>query len=221
VPSEGRNRILTEPSPYAEKEAGEKLSDILKTSWVKSAIIIGLVFLTIGLAAIFTFKAVNIGSFQIISDVKAFTRQYGILGIFLATILAGTIVPLGSPALVVAAASLGIHPIPLVVVATIGFTLGMTINYYLAYRLGRPYVARKVGAEKLEEVTVLWNRWGWILYVVFGLVPFLPVEFLALICGLLKTSIKTFIVLSFMPRLVVFAGLAYFGEAIGSWIGII
>jgi hypothetical protein len=27
--------------------------------------------------------------------------------------------------------------------------------------------------------------------------------------------------LSFMPRLIVFAGLAYFGEAIGSWIGII
>jgi len=44
---------------------------------------------------------------------------------------------------------------------------------------------------------------------------------LALICGLLKTSIKTFLALSFTPRLITFAVLAYFGEAIGGWIGII
>ncbi|MEM3789425.1 MAG: hypothetical protein QXN95_06135, partial [Candidatus Bathyarchaeia archaeon] len=94
----------------AEKEAKQNFSDVIKTSWVKSAIIVGLIFLAIGIAAIFIFKAVNIGSFQIISDVKAFARNYGVLGVFLATILAGTVIPLGSPALVVAAASLGIHP---------------------------------------------------------------------------------------------------------------
>ncbi|MBS7620784.1 DedA family protein [Candidatus Bathyarchaeota archaeon] len=207
--------------PNAEKEAKQNFSDVVKTSWVKSAIIVGLVFLAIGIAAIFIFKAVNIGSFQIISDVKAFAKDYGILGVFLATILAGTVIPLGSPALVVAAASLGIHPLPLVVTATIGFTTGMTINYFLAYRLGRTFVIKRLGAEKLEEATFLWSRWGWILYTLFGLIPFLPVEFLALVCGLLKASIKTFLVLSFMPRLMVFAVLAYFGEAIGSWIGII
>ncbi|MGC8998497.1 MAG: VTT domain-containing protein [Candidatus Bathyarchaeia archaeon] len=205
----------------AEKEARRSFSEVVKTPWIRSATIVGLIFLAVGLAAIFAFKAVNIGSFQIISDVKAFARDYGILGVFLATILAGTVVPLGSPALVVAAASLGIHPIPLVVAATTGFTIGMTINYYMAYRLGRSYVARKFGAEKLEEATILWSRWGWILYVIFGLIPFMPVEFLAFICGLLKASIKTFLVLSFTPRLIVFAFLAYFGEAIGSWIGII
>jgi len=142
----------------AKKETRQNFSDVIKTSWVKSAIIVGLIFLAIGLAAIFIFKALNIGSFQIISDVKAFARDYGILGIFLATILAGTVVPLGSPALVVAAASLGIHPIPLVAAATAGFTIGMTINYYLAYRLGRPFVTKRLGVEKLEEFTVLWNR---------------------------------------------------------------
>ncbi len=141
----------------AEKEAEQNFSDLVKTSWVKSAIIIGLIFLAIGLAAIFIFKALNIGSFQIISDVKAFARDYGILGVFFAMILAGTVVPLGSPALVAPAASLGIHPAPLVVAATTGFTIGMTMNYYMAYRLGRPYVARKFGAEKLEEATLLWS----------------------------------------------------------------
>lgn len=207
--------------PNAEKEEEQNFSDVIKTSWIKSAIIIGLIFLAIGLATIIIFKAINIGSFQIISDVKAFVKDYGILGVFFATILAGTVIPLGSPALVVAAASLGIHPTPLVIVATVGFTIGMTINYFLAYHLGRPFVAKRLDAEKLEEAIVLWNRWGWVLYVVFGLIPFLPVEFLALVCGLLKTSIKTFLVLSFTPRLIIFAVLAYFGEAIGGWIGII
>ncbi|MEM2367603.1 MAG: VTT domain-containing protein [Candidatus Bathyarchaeia archaeon] len=207
--------------PNAEKEAKQNFSDVIKTLWVRSAIIVGLIFLAIGIAAIFIFKAINIGSFQIISDVKAFAKDYGVLGVFLATILAGTVVPLGSPALVVAAASLGIHPLPLVVAATTGFTTGMTINYFLAYRLGRPFVIKRLGAEKLEEATFLWSRWGWILYTLFGLIPFLPVEFLALICGLLKASIKTFLLLSFTPRLIVFAVLAYFGEAIGGWIGIV
>ncbi|MEM3770549.1 MAG: VTT domain-containing protein [Candidatus Bathyarchaeia archaeon] len=205
----------------AEQKAKQNFSDVIKTSWVKSTLIVGLIFLVTGVAAIFIFKVVNIGDFQIISDMKAFARDYGVLGVFFATILAGTVIPLGSPALVVAAASLGIPPLPLVVAATIGFTIGMTINYFLAYHLGRPFVAKRLGAEKLEEVTLLWSRWGWILYTLFGLVPFLPVEFLALVCGLLKASIKTFLVLSFTPRLIVFAVLAYFGEAIGGWIGII
>ncbi len=208
-------------TPNAEKEAKQNFSDVIKTSWIKSAIIVGLIFLAIGMAAIFIFKAVNIGSFQIISDVKAFARDYGVLGVFLATIVAGTVVPLGSPALVVVAASLGIHPLPLVFTATIGYTIGMTINYFLAYHLGRPFVIKRLGAEKLGEATFLWNRWGWILYTLFGFIPFLPAELLALVCGLLKTSIKTFLILSFTPRLIVFAVLAYFGEAIGSWIGII
>jgi len=109
----------------------------------------------------------------------------------------------------------------LAITAAIGFTVGMTINYFLAYRLGRPFISKKLGVEELETVTALWNRWGWILYVVFGVIPVLPVEFLALVCGLLKTRIQTFLILSFTPRLAVFILLAYFGEALGGWIGLI
>ena len=204
-----------------EKPKEKIFSDIFKTSLVKSSIIIGLIFLAVGLIAVYMFKTVNIGNIQIISEVKVFTQEYGIPGIFFATILAGTVVPLGSPALVVAAASLGLHPIPLAIVATTGFTIGMTINYYIACHMGRSYVTRKIGRKKLEDITGLWSRWGWILFVLFGLIPFSPVELLALISGLLKTSLKTFIVLSFTPRFIVFTVLAYFGEAVGDWMGIL
>ena len=203
------------------KENPPSFSDALKTSWMKSSIIWGIIFLTIGFIIIFILKLVNIGNTQLFSDAKAFIKDYGLVGIFLATILAGTIVPLGSPALVVAAALFGIHPIPLILVATVGFTIGMSVNYGLAYRLGRPYVIKKMTSEKLEEVTHLWGRWGWVLYTIFGLIPFLPVELLAFICGLLKTRLDVFLILSFTPRLMVFTILAYFGKTAGNWMGLV
>lgn len=195
--------------------------DILKISWIRSSIILGLILLAIGIAAILILKIVNTSNMQILSDAKSFVENYGLLGVFIATIIAGTIIPLGSPALVVAAASFGINPLSLALVATVGFTMGISINYFLAYRLGRPYIIKKLGVEKMEEATLLWSRWGWILYVLFGVIPFLPVEFLALICGLLKTRVETFLILSFIPRLLVFSILAYFGETVGNWIGLI
>ena len=203
------------------KENPPSFSDALKTSWMKSSIIWGIIFLTIGFIIIFILKLLNVGNTQLFSDAKNFIKDYGLVGIFLATILAGTIVPLGSPALVVAAALFGIHPIPLILVATIGFTIGMSVNYGLAYRLGRPYVMKKMSSEKLEEVTHLWSRWGWIFYTIFGLIPFLPVELLAFICGLLKTRLDVFLILSFTPRLMVFTILAYFGETVGNWMGLV
>ena len=203
-----------------EKKANERFADLLRTSLVKSSIKIGIILAAIGLIILFFLKIFNISNTQLLFDVEAFVAEYGLVGIFLATILAGSFVPLGSPALVVAAALFGVHPIPLILVATTGFTIGMSVNYGLAYRLGRPYVMKKVSTEKIGEITRLWGRWGWILYTMFGLIPVLPVELLAFICGLLKTRLDAFLILSFLPRLTVFTILAYFGENAGKWIGL-
>jgi len=204
-----------------EYKTSQEEVDALKISWVKSSIVYGLILLIIGLTVILVFKVLNVGNIQAFLDAKNLVKDYGLVGIFFATIIAGTILPLGSPALVVAAASFGLNPALLALTAAAGFTIGMTVNYFLAYRLGRPYIVRKMKAEELEATTLLWNRRGWILYVFFGAIPILPVEFLALICGLLRANIRTFLVLSFTPRFMVFMLLAYFGEALGSWIGFI
>lgn len=205
----------------AEDEKTRKFSNLLKVSWIKSSIILGIILTVIGLTMLFLLKNFNVSNSQLFLDAKALMEEYGLLAVFLATILAGTLVPLGSPALVVAAASLGMPKIPLVLVATVGFTLGMLINYGLAYRLGRPYIVKKVSAERLDETIRLWERWGWILYIIFGLIPVLPVELLSLLCGLLKTRLDIFLALSFTPRLIVFSLLAYFGEHVGIWMGIV
>lgn len=181
----------------------------------------GGIFVVVGIVLILIFKFLNLGSSPFFTDIKSLVIEYGLIGIFVVTILAGTVVPIGSPALVVAAASFGIHPIPLTIISTVGFTVGMTINYGLAYGLGRPFVVKKLGTERLEEISMLWNRWGWIIYVLFGIIPVLPVEFLALFCGLIKAQFGRFLILSFVPRLVVFAFLSYFGTQLGWWLEII
>ncbi|MCL7398692.1 MAG: VTT domain-containing protein [Thaumarchaeota archaeon] len=197
-----------------------KLSEILNVPWVRSSLILGGMLAAIGVILILIFKFLKLGASPIFVDTKNLVIEYGLAGIFVATILAGTIIPVGSPALVVIAASLGIHPMLLTIVATVGFTVGMVINYVLAYGLGRPFVVKKLGMERLEEISALWSRWGWIIYVIFGIIPVLPVEFLALFCGLIKARFSHFLILSFIPRLVVFTLLSYLGVQLGWWLGI-
>ena len=206
--------------PEPDQQADDSFSDLLKASWMRSSIKLAIILTIAGIIVIGLLKVFNVAESPLFSSVEAFFMSYGLAGIFVATIIAGTIVPLGSPALVVAAALVGVNPILLILVATTGFTIGMTINYALAYRLGRPYVSKKISAAHIEQVSRAWTKWGWIIYTVFGLVPVLPVEVLAFICGLLKTRLITFITLSFVPRLIVFTLLAYFGQSMGAWIGV-
>ena len=200
----------------------EKFSfkDILKTSWMRSALILAVLASIAGLIIILLFQAFDFSGSQFFMDIEEFFLAYGLLGIFIATIIAGTIIPLGSPALIAAAALFGVNPIALIIVSTTGFTIGMIINYILAFRLGRPYIEKKMKTKDLEEMTFVWKKWGWIIYIIFGVIPVMPVELLAFICGFLKTKILTFTILSFFPRLFVFSILVYFGQSAGIWLGI-
>ena len=193
--------------------------DLLKASLVRNSIKLGILVTAVAIVLIWLLKVFNVAATPLFSDMGTFFANYGLIGIFIVTVLAGTIVPLGSPALV-AAASMFVDPVPLILAASFGFTTGMAINYVLAYRLGRPYVERRMSAEHFDEMARLWGKWGLVIYVIFGLTPVLPVELLSFICGLLKTRVSTFLLLSFFPRLVVFTVVAYFGKYIGLWIGI-
>jgi membrane protein YqaA with SNARE-associated domain len=206
--------------PEQNQKANDSFSDLLKAPWMRSSIKLALLLTVAGIIIIGLLKVFNIAAAPLFSSMESFFMNYGLAGIFLATIIAGTIIPLGSPALVAAAALFGVNPILLILVASTGFTIGMTINYALAYRLGRPYVSKKISPAHIEQVSCVWNKWGWIIYTIFGLIPVLPVELLSFICGLLKTRITIFLALSFAPRLIVFALLTYFGQSAGAWLGV-
>lgn len=197
-----------------------RFKDILRTSWMRSAIILAIIAIIIGIAIILIFHIFDLSESQFMINLEEIFLSYGIYGVFIAMIIAGTIIPLGSPALVVAAAIFGVNPIILIIVSTSGFTLGMLINYYLAFKLGRPYVEKKMSKNELSEMTFVWKKWGWIIYIIFGVIPVLPVELLSFICGFLKTKISTFTILTFLPRLFVFSLLVYFGQSASIWLGI-
>ncbi len=206
--------------PEQNQKTNDSLRDLLKASWMRSSIKIALLLTAACLIAIWLLKVFNVAAAPLFVSIEHFFASYGLAGVFFATIIAGTIIPLGSPALVAAAALFGVNPILLILVATTGFTIGMTINYALAYRLGRPFVSKKISTEHLEQLARVWSKWGWIIYAVFGLIPLLPVELLSFICGLLKTRLSIFITLSFAPRLIVFTLLVYFGQSMGAWLGV-
>lgn len=204
----------------SEKDKKTSFKDILKTSWMRSALILGLSATVAGIILFWLFLVFDFSDSQFFLNAQEFFLTYGLFGIFIATIIAGTLIPLGSPALIAAAALFGVNPIALIIVATTGFTIGMIINYVLAYQLGRPYIEKKMSAKDLQEMTFIWNKWGWIIYTIFGFIPVLPVELLSLICGFLKTRLFTFIILSFIPRLFVFTLLVYFGQSASTWLGV-
>jgi membrane protein YqaA with SNARE-associated domain len=200
--------------------ANYSLSDLLKASWMRSSIKLALIATVAGLIIIWLLKIFNVATTPMLSNIGGFFATYGLPGIFLLTIAAGTIVPLGSPALVVGTSPF-VNPVLLILVATTGFTIGMSINYGLAYRLGRPYLQRRVSAEHFEEITFVWYKWGWLIYTIFGLIPVFPVELLAFACGFLKTSIPVFLALTFIPRFITFALLVYLGQYMGIWLGLL
>lgn len=208
-------------SKISDGKAEKKLSEIIRIPWVRKSAVLGLMVLVVGLAIVLTVKTLDFDLKSALTDIRVFLENYGIMGIFIASVLAGTVVPLGSPVLVTIAASFGLPPITLAVVAAIGFTIGMSVNYGLAYKFGRPYVLRKLGKDRLMDISNLWARWGWIIYVIFGVIPVLPVELLSLFCGLLKVRFDIFLLLTFTTRLILFTALVYFGEYIGLWLGIL
>ena len=185
---------------------------------MRSSIKLGVIATIVALVIIWLLKIFNVAATPMFFNISSFFATYGLVGIFVATVAAGTLLPLGSPALVVASSPF-LDPVLLILVATFGFTIGMTINYGLAYKLGRPYIQKRVSAEHLEEITCVWNKWGWTIYTIFGLIPVLPVELLSFICGFLKTSLTIFLALSFLPRFIIFTLLVYFGQYVGVWLG--
>jgi len=152
-------------------------------------------------------------------DVSNFLK-YGYIGIFIITVFGGTFFPVGSPAVVAAAGLLGMPKIPVVIIASLGYTIGTCINYLLAYEFGIHYVKRKIGEETYKDLVVWWNKWGIILVVLFALVPIFPFNLLALLCGLFRFNILYFILINFGSNLLNSFIFVYIGSSAASWIGI-
>ncbi len=126
---------------------------------------------------------------------------YAYLSLFIITTLGGSIIPVGSPLLVLGGAASGMDEVPLVLIAATGYTAGFLVNYYLAKFLGKSYVEERISTDRYELISGWWNRWGLLLLVVFAFVFILPAPVLAMICGLFSVRLYYFIPINFAGNL--------------------
>ena len=138
------------------------------------------------------------------------------ISLFVITTLGGSIIPVGSPFIVLGGAVFGIERVPFVIIAATGYTTGFLINYYLAKFLGRSYVMGKMSEERYESISQLWNRWGLLLLVIFVFIFILPAPVLALFCGLFSVRLYYFIPICFAGNLFNSYIIVVLGESIGN-----
>lgn len=115
--------------------------------------------------------------------------QYGYVGMFLASLLAGSVLPFSSEAVMAGLLAAGLNPWPLVVYGTIGNVMGSLFNYFIG-TLGRLDWIEKylhVKPDKLDRAQRLMAQYGvWI-----GFFAFLPIigSAIAIVLGLVRANI--------------------------------
>jgi len=87
---------------------------------------------------------------------------YGLIGLFIAAFVAGTLIPFNSEIVLSAVLIAGADLMTALVVATIGNSLGGLVTYYMGH-IGKPEWLEKYGKvkhEKLVEIKPQLNRYG-------------------------------------------------------------
>ena len=121
------------------------------------------------------------------------------LTLFSVSLLAATLLPLGSEALLLYDLSLGYNPILLILFATLGNTLGSVINYFLGSK-GIDFLIKKKYAnrDKLTNASKTFKKYG-AFSLLLSWVPIIgdPITFVA---GVMKYEIKMFILIVFIAK---------------------
>lgn len=157
---------------------------------------------------------------QAVAQVEGLVKKYGYAGVFTSTVIAGSIIPFGSPIIVGCAVGLGLDVVAVAFTAATGYTLGVLTSYVPAWLLGEHYVVKRMGREAFEEYATSWNRRGYLLCVLFSLVPGFPVDLLALMCGCFHTRARWFIPVCWLTLLVQFVLCGWLGGLVGSLVGV-
>lgn len=145
---------------------------------------------------------------------KSFVTVYGVFGLFVAMIVQAIVAPLPSDIFPVVAVMLGMHPVTIVVVASIGSTLGGAVDFYLVRRGAKGFVERLVSEKNIEKFENWFDRWGGYALVLGRAAPFMSSDALAYVAGMSNMSFKTFVPLAFLGVLIRCIILVALGSAI-------
>jgi membrane protein YqaA with SNARE-associated domain len=127
--------------------------------------------------------------------------DYGLIGLFLASFLAATIIPFSSEAVLVAMLAAGFDPILCVIWATIGNWLGGMVSFFMGY-LGKVEWLQKwfnIEEQKLNNFKNKVDRYG--IYLALG--AWLPIvgDLIAIALGFFRAHAYKVAVLMLVGKL--------------------
>lgn len=100
--------------------------------------------------------------------------------------------------------------------AMIGATIGFTLIFILARKLGRPFVEYFVDKKTLQKFDYLAESKGVFIFFLMALLPFFPDDFICFVAGLTKIRIRTLVIVTFLGRLPTNLIYAFAGEGIAN-----
>ncbi len=141
-------------------------------------------------------------------------ESFTLLGLFASAFISSTVAPGGSEAVLVYMVSTKIYPADsLVVIATIGNTLGALTTWGLGYWTAKKYPVDRVFSEKRQQSIDTVSKWGgWAL-----LFSWLPVigDGLCFAGGWLKLSLTRSVIAIFVGKAVRYIVVAYASAMFG------
>jgi membrane protein YqaA with SNARE-associated domain len=131
-----------------------------------------------------------------------------LLGLFAAAFAAATLIPLQSEVVFAAMQVAGHVPVPwMVIVASLGNTLGALVNYYIGFGITRFEGKRWFPAtpEQMQRAEVWFQRWGvWVL-----LISWMPGgDVMTVMAGVMRTRLWLFVLLVGIAKTSRYIGLA-------------
>ncbi|MFZ2456947.1 MAG: VTT domain-containing protein [Candidatus Altiarchaeia archaeon] len=131
--------------------------------------------------------------------------HYGLAGLFISSILGSTIfIPFSVEAVLPVMVGLKLDLVQIVVVATVGATIGTSINYAIGF-YATELVEKRLGEENLKKAKHLMDKHGWpgLFLILAAPIPLpIPVDPLTVIPGLAKMNYKEFVIVVLCAKLI-------------------
>lgn len=128
---------------------------------------------------------------------------------FLAAMLAATILPFSSEVVLAGLLTADLVPVRLLLFASVGNILGAVVNYVLGYRYGKAVALSvlRMSDKQFQRSQHMFERWGkWSLLLCW--VPVIG-DPLTLLCGVLRTNKTFFICVVSIAKTLRYAAIIY------------
>jgi membrane protein YqaA with SNARE-associated domain len=144
-------------------------------------------------------------------------NSYGLIGIFLASLIANATLFLVVPidAVIILVSSTGIfNPFLVALFAAVGAAIGESTGYFVG-KGGRTVVEKKFRGQldKMEDLSKKVSKWGFFFIVLMSFLPF-GFDLISIIAGMLEYDLKKFYPAVFIGRFFRYSILAFAGKTV-------